>query len=292
MPQPKISIIMPTFNQGRYIEKSIRSILEQDEANIELIIIDGGSTDDTVEVIRRHEDRIAFWVSEKDRGQSHAINKGMQRATGDYLTWLNSDDWYLPGAVKAMVSLLEQTGADVVVGAGTIVDGKGEQIYAKAPTSTIDLDTLFHWHQGGNFMQPSSAFRRSAWAAAGELDEAVHIALDLDLWLRMAKAGCRYVTTDQHLSVALSHPDAKTTAFKDLMRLDCLITIIRHGGEPHVRQRLQEILVDLTSYRSQYERIVGHPLVRFAKPVLRLIDRLSTRRKSDAPPWSGVKHDG
>lgn len=283
---------MPTFNQGQYIEKSILSVLEQDQQDIELIVIDGGSTDNTVEVIRRHANKIAYWVSEKDRGQSHAINKGMEQATGEYLTWLNSDDWYLPGAVKKMVDLLEQTGADIVVGAGTIVDGMGKQIYEKSPTATIDLNTLYHWHKGGNFMQPSSAFRRTAWTAAGEVDEAVHIALDLDLWLRMAKAGCRYVTTDHHLSVALSHPDAKTTAFKDLMRLDCLITIIRHGGEPHVRQRLQEILVELTSYRNQYERIVGHPLVRLAKPLLRLIDRLSTRRAPDAPPWTGASRDG
>ena len=287
MPQPKISIVMPTFNQGQYIEKSIRSVLEQDGENIELIVIDGGSTDNTIEVVRRYESKITYWVSEKDRGQSHAINKGMQQATGEYLTWLNSDDWYLPGAVKAMMDLFKKTGADVVVGAGTIVDQEGKQIYGKAPTPTIDLNTLYHWHEGGNFMQPSSAFSRTAWSAAGEVDETVHIALDLDLWLRMAKAGCRYVTTDRQLSVALSHPGAKTTAFKDLMRLDCLITIIRHGGDAHVRKRLQELTNELCSYRSKYERIVGHPLIRLAKPILRMLSRQSARSRPDAPPWTG-----
>jgi glycosyltransferase involved in cell wall biosynthesis len=96
---PKISIVTPSFNQGQYIEETILSVLSQNYPNLEYIIIDGGSTDDTVEIIKKYESRITYWVSEPDRGQSHAINKGLQKCTGEIFNWLNSDDWYMPGAL-------------------------------------------------------------------------------------------------------------------------------------------------------------------------------------------------
>jgi glycosyltransferase involved in cell wall biosynthesis len=99
---PKISIVTPSFNQGRFIEKTILSVIEQDYPNLEYIIIDGGSTDESVEVIKKYDQHLAYWVSEPDRGQSHAINKGFERATGEIFGWLNSDDWYHPGALKAV----------------------------------------------------------------------------------------------------------------------------------------------------------------------------------------------
>jgi glycosyltransferase involved in cell wall biosynthesis len=99
---PKISIVTPSFNQGRFIEKTILSVIEQDYPNLEYIIIDGGSTDESVEIIKKYEKHLAYWVSEPDRGQSHAINKGFERATGEIFGWLNSDDWYHPGALKAL----------------------------------------------------------------------------------------------------------------------------------------------------------------------------------------------
>ena len=99
MNHPKISIITPSFNQGRYIEQTIRSVIEQDYPNLEYIIIDGGSTDETVDIIKKYQDRIAFWVSEADSGQSDAINKGFLKSSGEIINWLNSDDYMAPGTL-------------------------------------------------------------------------------------------------------------------------------------------------------------------------------------------------
>ena len=104
----KLSIVTPSFNQGRFLEQTIQSVLTQDHPDIEYIIIDGGSTDESVEVIRRYEDRLAYWVSEKDRGQAHAINKGLEKATGDVFAFINSDDLYLPGAFRAVTEYFRE----------------------------------------------------------------------------------------------------------------------------------------------------------------------------------------
>jgi len=104
---PKVSIITPSFNQGQFLEASIRSVLEQDYPNLEYIVVDGGSKDNSVEVIKKYADRLAWWVSEKDKGHADALNKGFSHATGEILAWLNSDDMYFPGAVSEAVAVLQ-----------------------------------------------------------------------------------------------------------------------------------------------------------------------------------------
>lgn len=286
MDTPRFTVVTPSFNQGAFIEKTIDSVLSQGYPNLEYIIVDGGSKDNTVEVIKKYERHLAYWVSEPDRGQSHALNKGMARATGDYLTWLNSDDWYLPGALATMSEMFAaDPEVGMVVGAGRIVDQQGREVYYKDPTEQITVESLYGWLRGGDFMQPSSAFRASAWHSAGGVDESVHIAMDVDLWLRMARAGVRFATTRQLLSEALSHPNAKTTAFEDLMRLDCSIVIIRHGGERAVRPLLERMVSRYAWYRKNYEAIVKHPLIRAIQPVVK---RLSGGRQGwqhTVPPW-------
>lgn len=286
MEYPKFTVVTPTYNQGQFIEKTIDSVLSQGYPNLEFIIIDGGSKDNTVEIIKKYEHHLAYWVSEPDRGQSHAINKGMAKATGDYLTWLNSDDWYLPGALHHMNKLFAaHPEAGMVVGEGRIVDQTGKEVLYISPTQEITLESLYRWLLGGNFLQPSSAYTRSAWVAAGQIDEGIHIALDLDLWLRMAKAGVKFVTTDALLSEALSHPQAKTTAFEDLMRLDCALVIIRHGGEHVVRKTLEGMITRYSWYRRNYEAIVSNPLLKMLRPIVKRFAKPGEYWNDLVPPW-------
>lgn len=284
---PKISVVTPTFNQGIFIEKTIKSVISQDYPNLEFIIIDGGSTDNTVDIIRKYEQHFAYWVSEPDRGQSHAINKGMAKATGDVLTWLNSDDWYLPGTLEYFGATFQKNpDIGMIIGAGRIVDQTGNEIYHIQPSQTVDLESLYNWMSGGNFLQPSSAFSRAAWKQAGPIDESIHIAMDLDLWLKMAKSDVKFLTTPEILSEALSHPGAKTTAFEKLMLLDCAMVIIQHGGKQYVEKQLIHLVNKYCWYEKNYQAIIENPVIRLLRPMIKRLAKTEDQYWSEfIPPW-------
>src|SRR5437773_10669670 len=125
---PKLSIITPSFNQAQYLEETILSVLQQKYDPLEFIIIDGGSTDGSVEIIRKYESRLAYWVSEKDRGQAHAINKGLQRATGELIAYLNSDDYYSPGALRSVAEFfMVHPDVDLIHGRCAVADAEGRR---------------------------------------------------------------------------------------------------------------------------------------------------------------------
>lgn len=283
---PRISIVTPSFNQGPYLERTIRSVLDQQYPNLEYIIIDAGSTDESVEIIKKYEHRLAYWVSEPDSGQSNAINKGLARATGTVLAWLNSDDYYLPGTLECIgTTTLAHPEAGAFVGIGEIVDSAGRVVYHKGPPPAITLETLFDWQDQGNFMQPSCFFRDVAWRAAGSLDESVHMSMDVDLWMRMAKAGYAFLTIDRLLSRALSHPNAKTTAYRNLMSVDCAIVTIRHGGERVARRYLEDMAIRLSWAEPNLMKILGNPLVKLVGPIVSLFMKPASRRRESVPRW-------
>ena len=193
---PRVSIVTPSFNQGRYIEDTILSVRNQGYPNVEHIIIDGGSSDETLEIIERYKGGFAFVVSEKDRGQSHAINKGMSHATGEIVTWLNSDDMLAPGALAAAAMAFYTSGADMVAGIAEIYrDGVLIDRHMTAcDNGILPLDDILDlecgWMTGQFFYQPEVLFRRSMWdKAGGEVSENLHYSMDYELWLRFAECG-------------------------------------------------------------------------------------------------------
>src|SRR5512139_1414374 len=139
---PLVSIITPSYNQARFLETTIRSVLDQDYPNLEYLIVDGGSTDGSREIIQRYSDRLAWWVSERDQGQTDAINKGFARARGEILAWLNSDDTYLPGAIQGAVDFLQDhPGVGMVYGDANLIDEQSNVI-GKFPARQTDYNKL------------------------------------------------------------------------------------------------------------------------------------------------------
>jgi glycosyltransferase involved in cell wall biosynthesis len=203
-----VSIITPSFNQAAFLEQTILSVLEQDHLRIEYIVVDGASTDNSVEIIKKYESKLAWWVSEKDRGQADAINKGFARATGEVIAWLNSDDYYLAGAVSAAVKIFEEH-PDVVLVYGDMlsVDEHGKT-FNTLKYKQLTLEDLLCFQIIG---QPAVFMRRSALQKAGTLEPTFHFMLDHHLWIRIAQQG-KILHVNQTLSAARYHAEAKNIA--------------------------------------------------------------------------------
>ena len=183
MNYPKVSIITPSYNQGQFIERTILSVLEQDYPNIEYIVIDGGSTDNTLEILKKYEDQI-IWKSELDKGQSDAVNKGFLLSTGKIIGWLNSDDTYKPGAISYVVRYFsEHPDVGMIYGGCDLID-INDKIIATVKIFDFDLRVLINSADIVN--QPSAFFRRNVFSEVGMLDINLKWAMDLDLWIKIA----------------------------------------------------------------------------------------------------------
>lgn len=199
----------PSYNQGDFIERTILSVLEQGYPKLEYVIIDGGSTDNSVEVIRRYERHLAYWVSERDRGQSHAINKGLARATGEIVAYINSDDWYEPGAIKAAVDAFRGPGEPLWVVGRCLYqdpDGDGEFRFDSVPP-----DDPAHWlAYGVDIPQASSFWGRRLFDAAGVFREDLHYVFDTEFAIRLLFLGHRPTRLPMHVATRLLQPECKT----------------------------------------------------------------------------------
>ncbi len=252
---PKISIVTPSFNQGQYLEKTIRSVLLQGYPNLEYIIIDGGSTDDSVSVIKRYGPWLAHWESGPDRGQAHALNKGFQRATGEIFAWLNSDDFYLPGVLRYVAQEFKKRphAVGALVGEGHIINEQGDIVYT--PTANeLSRNALLHWMGYGDFMQPSCFFRAAAWKKCGPLREDLHYALDVDLWIKIIQS-FTFERLSGVLSHSLSHKNAKTTAERERMRAETIWLVMGHGGEDAGRKAIFKMADELADAKQKLNRI-------------------------------------
>ena len=225
MSAPLVSVVTPSLNQGRYLREALDSVRGQTYAPIEHVVVDGGSSDDTLEILREYDGIV--WESEPDRGQSHALNKGFARAAGEILGWLNADDAYEPEAVAQGVAALQESGAGFVYADVMRVNDDG--INPRRIRSRREWDYWTEANAGCGVYSPSVFFIREALEAVGGLDESLHLTMDYDLWLRIGRSfGATHV--DAVWSVQRIHDDAKTIRHYDDFWPERLAVSRRHGG--------------------------------------------------------------
>jgi glycosyltransferase involved in cell wall biosynthesis len=207
--RPLVSIVTPSYQQGQYLEETIRSVLEQDYEPLEYLIVDGGSTDGSVETIRRYEDRLAWWTSEPDRGQAHALNKAFAHARGEYLGWLCADDTFLPGAIAQLVAALEADPAAVLAYGDAIYTNERSERKHTGLSGPWDAPRMVQNAQVPN-KQPATLYTRRGWELAGPLDEEAWYYLDYQFTVRLAGVG-RGVHVPELLATYRIHLEGKST---------------------------------------------------------------------------------
>lgn len=206
--QPLVSLVTPSFNQGRFLRRTIESVLRQDYPHLEYLVVDGGSSDDSIAILKSYGERFS-WTSEPDRGQTDAINKGLGRARGEILAYLNSDDVLLPGAVRSIVRQFQRRPeVDVLYGHAFWID-EDDRFLGCYTTADFDGATLV---ENCVLCQPATFWRRRVHEKFGLFDDNLHFAMDYDYWLRLARGGARFGRLTEFLAGTRLHSAAKTVA--------------------------------------------------------------------------------
>lgn len=223
----KISVITPSYNQAQYLEETILSVLNQNYPNLEYIIIDGGSTDGSVEIIKKYEHRLAYWVSKKDNGQAEAINKGFEKATGDILCWLNSDDYFSEKTLELISNKIDTAKAELIFGnvvryrenENLFVTSEIQKNYKNQKLSIVDY-----------IVQPSTFWTRKAWDRTGRLNTEFNYVFDWDWFLRAEKAGVNFIFESNPLSVYRIHNLHKSGTGGEKRELEIATILERYNG--------------------------------------------------------------
>jgi glycosyltransferase involved in cell wall biosynthesis len=223
---PMISVITPSFNQGAYIERTIRSVLDQNYAQFEHIVIDGGSTDDTVDILKRYPHLI--WISEKDRGQADALNKGLKLARGEIVGWINSDDYYQADIFGSVARHFQSSGARWVVGnVANLYEGDPNVVFRRSPA--ISLDALLR--EPDIVRQQPSFFLRQALIAAGGWNADCYMVMDYDLWIRLARISAPAMV-DENWAYFRNHSAQKSMHGNILRQSSEIAAILRRERVP------------------------------------------------------------
>jgi glycosyltransferase involved in cell wall biosynthesis len=223
---PRIAVVTPSYNTGRHLAAAIESVLGQDYSNVDYLVMDGSSTDESIEVLRGFNGKVR-WVSQKDDGQSDALRRGFEQTTGDILTWLNSDDTFAPGAFKIVAEFFAaHPDVALVYGDAKFIDADGALIGPCVHVEPFNAKRLVHYSDF--IVQPAAFFRRSAYEAVGGIDTTLHFGMDYDLWLKLAKQ-FKVEYLPQHLGNYRWLTDNKT-ATGSFRRLDEITSLVERQG--------------------------------------------------------------
>lgn len=224
--EPVCSVVVPSLNHGDFLETALLSILEQ-PVPVEVIVMDGGSTDGTCEILRRYESRLAWWQSAPDGGQAAAINAGMNRACAPFVAWLNADDAYLPGGLADLVQALDRDPeAPCVYARALIIDRRGRALgeYRTGEFSRRRLARRCF------IAQPATLIRRTAWDRVGGVDQSMHFAFDYDLWWKLSEGGGPLRFLDRPVAATRAHADTKTIRGPFAHYREAFAVLRRHHG--------------------------------------------------------------
>ena len=229
---PKISIVTPSFNQGQYLEETILSVISQNYPNLEYIIIDGGSTDNSVKIIKNYEKHLAYWVSEPDMGQSDAINKGLSKCTGEFFNWLNSDDCLLPGSLHKLGQTIKGNDCDIICGFMQqfgVWDRPDHRMYV----GTCAEETIIDFRMN----QTATYFRLSIIKQLGDINPALHYVMDVELWFHyLINFGIKkIILADYHIAKFRYHHASKTLSQSELFqkeRSSLIYSLAKASGLP------------------------------------------------------------
>lgn len=211
---PKLTIITPSYNQGAFIEETILSVINQGYQNLEYIIIDGGSTDNTIEIIKKYAKHIAYWVSEKDKGQSHALNKGLAHASGAFIGWLNSDDVYVKGAFKKVLKTFIRNSNCILVHGDRILLDSQSHVYGWGVQGQFDPEK-----SGFNVCSETAFWRNNAHTAGMLFKEELRFAVDLEFFCRLYNKGT-FIKLNSYLGYFRAHEDSKSTTIWDVAMVE------------------------------------------------------------------------
>ena len=227
---PKLTIVTPSFNQAPFLERTILSVLNQSYPELEYIVIDGGSTDGSVEIIKKYEPWLASWVSERDAGQGDALNKGFRRATGELIGWQNSDDIYLPGTFREVAEVFVAHPACDIVFANRLDVDKDDNVIGESRFTPFS--DVGHWYDGMSLSNQSTFWRRHVFAQIGMIDASYHLAMDYEFFLRAARNHARFKHVRRYWGASRKHGSSKeSTLFATRMGPECDRIDLMYGGK-------------------------------------------------------------